>query len=839
MTIECPKCHFENKDDTIYCGKCATELKPPEQAPIEHTETLQAPQEELTTGSTFAGRYQIIEELGKGGMGKVYKAQDTEIKEKVAIKLIKPEISADKKTVERFQNELKFARKIVHKNVGRMYDLGKEEGNYYITMEYVEGQDLKGVIRQTKQLTIGTTISIAKQICEGLKEAHNLGVVHRDLKPSNIMIDKNGDARIMDFGIARSTTGKGITDKGIMIGTPEYMSPEQVEGKEIDQRTDIYSLGIILYEMLTGRVPFEGDTALTVAVKHKTEEPKEPKEYNEQISDDLNGVILKCLEKDKEKRYQSSGEVRSELENIGKGIPTTDREIPKRKAITSKEITVTLGLRKMLVPLLIFIAIIIIGIVIWQLLLKKEAVPSPLVQDKPSIAVLPFEDLSPQKDQEYLCDGFSESLINALNKINGLRIPGRTSSFLFKDKERDIQEIGERLNVNTVLEGTVQKAYDKLRITVKLIDVSDESLLWSEQYSRELDDIFIIQDDITSAIVKELKISLIGEERKNLAKRYTDNQEAYNQYLRGIYFLNDRTEEGMVKSIDYFNKAIELDPAYALAYVGLADSYILLAEWEFSSPQEVYPKAKNAALKALEIDDKLSEAHCALAMIKRDYEWDWVGAEREFKRAIELNPNYPTAHQWYAEYLTCMARHDEAIEEIGRATELDPLSINIASVTGGVIFYYAREFDRGIEQCKKALDLDPTHYPSHFSLAWNYRQKEIYEEAIVELNKAIEIGGASFLKIDLACTYALSGERAKAQMIVEDLRKVLPQGYVSSYYFAMYYFAIGENDQGFRYLDKAFEERNFIMVFIKVDPFLDGIRHDPRFKAILKKMNLE
>jgi Tol biopolymer transport system component/serine/threonine protein kinase len=370
MTIECPKCKTDNPDTLKFCGECGTQLKKAEGAPMKHTETLQAPREELTTGSTFAGRYQIIEELGKGGMGKVYKAQDTEINEKVAIKLIKPEISADEKTVERFQNELKFTRKISHRNICRMYDLNKEEGSYYITMEYVSGEDLKSFIRRAAPISIPKAISIAKQVCDGLEEAHSLGVVHRDLKPSNIMIDKNGNARIMDFGIARSTTGKGITDKGMMIGTPEYMSPEQVEGKEVDQRTDIYSLGIILYEMLTGRVPFEGDTALTVAVKQTTETPKEPREYNEHISDDLNSLILKCLEKEKENRLQSTDQLRFELENIEKDIPTTDRVIPERKSQTSKEITVTFRKKKLVIPA-VFV-LLLLAVILGYLFLRPE-----------------------------------------------------------------------------------------------------------------------------------------------------------------------------------------------------------------------------------------------------------------------------------------------------------------------------------------------------------------------------------------------------------------------------------------------------------------------------------
>lgn len=351
--MKCPKCQHENPDDTLFCGKCGTQFPSTER--IEITETMESPKEELTTGSTFAGRYQIIEELGKGGMGRVYKVHDTKIKEKIALKLIKPEITKDKKTIERFSNELKLARKIRHKNICQMFDLGEERGTHFITMEFVPGQDLKGLTRQTGQLAVGTTISIAQQICDGLTEAHKLGVVHRDLKPSNIMIDKEGDVRIMDFGIARSLKAKGITGTGMMIGTPEYMSPEQVEGKEVDQRSDIYSLGVILYEMLTGQVPFEGDTPFSVAMKHKTEAPLNPRKVNAQIPENLSSLVLRCLKKDKEKRYQSPGEVKSELVNIEKGIPITERIVPKRKPVTSKEITIKFDLKKFFIPALVII----------------------------------------------------------------------------------------------------------------------------------------------------------------------------------------------------------------------------------------------------------------------------------------------------------------------------------------------------------------------------------------------------------------------------------------------------------------------------------------------------
>jgi len=836
--MKCPKCHFKNPDDSKFCKECGTQIISSKEISASPTETLETPKEELTTGSIFAGRYQIIEVLGKGGMGKVYRALDKKLNEEVALKLVKPEIASDKKTLERFSNELKIARKIAHKNVGRVYELMEEKGTHFITMEYVPGEDLKSFIKRAGPLSAGKTTFIAKQVCEGLAEAHKLGVVHRDLKPQNIMIDKEGNSRIMDFGIARSLKAKGITDAGVMIGTPEYMSPEQVDAKETDQRSDIYSLGVILYEMVTGRAPFEGDTPLSIAVKQKTETPEDPRKLNSQIPVDLSNVILRCMEKNKEKRYQSAGELHSELINIEKGIPTTERIVPKRKPITSREITVTFGLKKLLIPALVVTALVIATVIIWQLLPEKEAIP-PAPSGKPSIAVLPFTDLSEQKDQEYFCEGLADSIINALTNIQNIRVPARSSAFSFKGKERDINDIGNRLNVETVLEGSIQKVGNKLRITAQLTNVADEYLLWSEQYNRELDDVFAIQDEITLTIVDKLKIKLLGEEKARIGKRHTIDPWAYEAYLKGRYYCNKRSEEGMTKSIEYFKQSIEIDPAYALAYAGLADSYIVLGEWAIYPSKEVYPKAKAAALKALEIDDGLAEAHNALAMIKRDYDWDWSSAEKEFKRAIELNPNYPTAHQWYAEYLSGMGRHEESIAEIKRAQELDPLSLIINTVSG-YVFYFARQYDLAIEQCQKTLDLDSTFIPAHYFMGLSYEQKGMYEEAIEELKKGVTVSKESpLLEATLAHVYALAGKRSKAQEILEELKKRSKKKYVFPSGIALIYCGLDEKDQAIKWLEKDYNERSSGMVMLKVDPMLDNLRSDPRFNALLKKIGLE
>ncbi len=815
--------------------ECATPLPQPED--VTFTKTIETPIEELTTGSTFAGRYQIIEELGKGGMGRVYKALDKEINEQIAIKLIKSEIAFDRKTIERFRNELTTARKIVQKNVCRMYDLNKEKGNYYITMEYISGQDLKGLIRQTGQLTVGKAISITKQISEGLVEAHSLGVVHRDLKPNNIMIDRGGNARIMDFGIARAVKGKSITGSGVMIGTPQYMSPEQVEGKDVDQRSDIYSLGVILYEMVTGRLPFEGETPLAVAMKHKGETPRDPKELNAQIPEDLSQVILKCLEKDKNNRYQSADGLRSELINIEEGLPTTDGAIPPKKPLTSKKTAVTFGLEKGLNPTITAAVLLIVILFIWSPWSKEKVIPAS--PDKPSLAVLPFEDISPQKDQETFCDGLSTSIITALSNLNELAIRARSSSFAFKSKELTPQEIGKRLNVDTILEGTLHKEGNSLRLTAQLMNVFDASVIWGNQWDRELADTFDIQDEITDAIVKNLKIELLGDEEERLKKRSTENLKAFNFYSTGLFWWNKRTAEGMEKAIDYFNQAIEEDSNYALAYVGLADSYNLLNFYADVSPEECYPKAREAVLKALEIDEMLGEAYNSLAYYKERYEWDLLGAEKDFKRAVELNPNYATAHFWYGELLQFTERFDEAVEETKIALDLDPISLIINAQLGWA-YLNAGKLDQAKAQLRKSIEMDPGFAQAHQILGMVHLSEKKYQDAITEFKEHRELSGSSVMSLsNLGYAFAKAGQYDEANKILEEMELISNEKYVSPYQMAIVNVGLGENEKALDLLEKAYEERNEFLVFLNSDvvsSWFAPLFSHPRYKELLKKI---
>jgi serine/threonine protein kinase/Tfp pilus assembly protein PilF len=818
-----------------FCLNCATAL--PSQENVAITETMEAPKEELTTGSIFGDRYQIIEELGKGGMGRVYKALDTKINEKIALKLIKPEIASDKNTITRFGNELKMARKISHRNVGTMYHIGEEKGTHFITMEYIPGENLKSMIRMSGQLGLGTAIRIAKHVCEGLIEAHRMGVIHRDLKPGNIMIDRQGDARILDFGIARSLGAKGITGAGVMIGTPEYMSPEQVEGKEADQRSDIYSLGIILYEMMTGRVPFEADTPFAIGVMQKGESPQDPKELNPNIPDTLSEVILKCLEKQKENRYQSVEALQSELGKIETGIPTTERVASKRKPMTSKEVTVTFSPKKVLIPALIIVALVIIAVAIWQLLPSKESAPPP--PEKHSIAVLPFEDLSPQKDQEHFCDGLADELINRLNKVESLIVPARSSSFYFKGKDISPQEIGEKLKVSNILEGTLRKSGNRLRITVSLINASDGFPIWSDQYQRDEEDIFDLQDKISLDIVDNLKVKLLGEEKAQLVRRNTQDPEAYNLYLRGRFFWNKRTEEGIKKAIDYFEQAIAKDPDYALAYVGLADSYNIIP-WYSSFPfKQAIQKAREAVMKSLAIDNSNPEA-LATSGFNKMYDFDWSGAESELKKAIELNPNYATAHHWLAFYYLYQANFERAIEEILKARELDPLSV-IINADIAQISNYAREYDLAIDGAQKAIELDPNWGDAYFFLGYAYYGKSMIEETLSIYKKSSDLDprNMAYVAISAGSMFDQIGQSERAQQVRDEFIRGASRPDFPPFLWAVFYFSIGENNRGFEWLDKAYEERDPFLWYVKVDHNLDDVRSDPRYLELLSKVGLD
>jgi serine/threonine protein kinase/lipopolysaccharide biosynthesis regulator YciM len=740
-------------------------------------------------GKTIS-HYKILEKLGEGGMGVVYKAQDTKLDRKVALKFLPKHLLCDESAKTRFVHEAKAASALNHTNITTIYEIDEVASACFICMEYIEGKSIKELIKE-KTFSIEEIVNISVQIAEGLNAAHKKGIVHRDIKSDNIMITNDALVKIMDFGLAKLKGVSRVTKAGTTLGTVSYMSPEQARGEEVDHRTDIWSLGVVLYEMFTRQLPFKGEYEQAVIYAILNEKPNPIADLRTDLPGELEPIVNKALAKSPDSRYQKAEDIVIDLKEL------------RNRVESVKEQTLTKKLQ-------------------------------------PSIAVLPFVDMSPQKDQEYFCDGMAEELINALTKIEKLQVVSRTSAFQFKGKAHDIHEVGRKLKVQTVLEGSVRKAGNRLRITAQLVDVADGYHLWSEKYDRDMEDIFAIQDEISLAIVDKLKVKLLGGEKENLVKRYTDNIEAYNLYLKGRYFWSKRTEQGLKKGIEYFKRATKKDAHYALAYAGLADSYSLLCSYHILSPEESIPRAETAAKRAMEIDDSLAEAYEALAHVRILYDWNWSESEQEFKRAIQVNPGFATAHQRYSLLLTVTGQLDEAIVQIKQAQELEPLSL-IINTDVALIFYIARQYDRAIEQSRNVIEMDPNFGVAHFVLGLAYEQKKSYKDAIQELQQGISAsGGITVMTGALGHTYAVSGNRDKALTVLNELKELSKRRYVSPYSIAIVYIGLGEKDQAFEWLQKAYEDRSvwLIHLHLKVDPRLDSLRRDARFKALLKKMGL-
>jgi len=719
--MKCPKCHSENPETKQFCADCGTRLTPSKDIGV--TRTLETTPDEFSRGTVFASRYEVLEELGGGGMGKVYRVYDRKLEEEVALKLIRPEIAADWEAIERFRNEIKIARKITHKNVCKMYDLGESGGASYITMEYVPGEDLRSFIHRSKQLTVATAVSISRQVAEGLSEAHSLGIVHRDLKPGNIMIDKEGNAKVMDFGIARSLLGKGLTGEGAIIGTPEYMSPEQVEGKEADQRSDIYALGVIIFEMLVGSPPFEGETPFAIANKHKTEPPPVPKKLLPQLPEALNKVILRCLEKDRANRYQTAGELLTDLSAVEQTFLTADRALTraKTKIRTSREITVKVTPRKLIIPAAIVLVAAIAGLVLFK--------PEPGKID--SLAVLPLADLSPNEGVGYSVDGIHDALINELCKIPAVTVIARQSVLRYKDSQKTIPEIARELKVTGIVEGSVVQAKDTVRITVSLLNGPDGKRLWGPKtFNRENADILSLYSDVALTIAREIDAKLAAQNVENLTRERKVKPEAYNLYYQAIYggWQNELSmKQGLKKKLELLEQAVEIDPDFALAHALTAMVLQDLAIYGFYTPRsEAFQKARESAKKAVSLDDSLAEAHEALGSVKFNLDWDFDGFEREYRKAMELTPGR-TVGSW-ATNLTLLAHFDEALALLKRMSESNPLYPAVPTWD----LLMARRFDEAIASAKKSLEANPENWYARMFLSNGYAFKKMCAEALAE-----------------------------------------------------------------------------------------------------------
>jgi serine/threonine protein kinase/Tfp pilus assembly protein PilF len=736
--------------------------------------------------------YKILEKLGEGGMGTVYKAEDTRLDRIVALKFLSPDALESEADRERFVNEAKAAAALNHPGICTVYDISEEAGQFFIAMEYVESRTLKEQIA-SGPLAVEEAVDVATQIAEVLQEVHGKGILHRDIKPGNILVGSRGRVKLSDFGLAKFSRASSVSEMGKVFGTVAYMSPEQTGGEELDARSDIWSLGVVLYEMLAGARPFEGDYDGAIVYSILNVDPEAPAAPGSDISPELQRVALKSLEKERDMRYASAAGFLEDLKRAVAGEAAGDGD-------------------------------------------------DRVGELKPSIAVIPFANMSADEDQEYFCDGLADEIINALAHLEGLRVVSRSSAFAFKGKTKDIREIGGKLNVGTVLEGSVRRSGEKVRITAQLVNVDDGFQLWSGKFDRDLEDIFAIQDEISMAIVGSLKPRLLIGEKDKVVERHTLDVDAYNHYLRGRWFWDKRTGESLEKAIDYFKLAVERDPGYAQAYAGIADSYNDLPTYGLHVPSDVYSKAKEAALKAIEVDPSHAEPHASLGLIKTDYEWDWEGAEREFRRAIELNPTYSSARHWYAVLLMWIGRYDEAVEEINRALELDPLNLVINRSTGMILSCAGRS-EGGFKALERTLELDPNFVYTHLLMGHAHLRLRNLDKALDEFMLERNVSGTlrPYVESWIGIALALLGKAEEARDILHDILDVSRTSYVPSFQIGMLHLVLGELDRGFELFDRAYKERDIWMRSLKVrQPFFpEHVRNDPRMAQVLAKMKMD
>lgn len=743
--------------------------------------------------------YKILEKLGEGGMGVVYLADDTRLERKVAIKFLPKEIAGDPDNQQRFENEAKAAAALNHPNIATIHAIEKDAGNQFIVMEYIDGTELGEAIKNRDDefpFDIDQSIKYAVQIARALNVAHTNKIVHRDIKSSNIMISKSGQLKVMDFGLAQMEHQKHVDLLKSTAGTVAYMSPEQAGGMDADHRADIWSFGIVLYELFTGDLPFKADyeQALMYAIQHEEYYPVI--KIRPDIPEILDSIIKMCLQKDPEERYQSVVEILKDFDKLRK-ISTSG--ISMDTAISSASAN--------------------------------------------RLAVLPVVNISQAAEDEYFADGMTEELISTLSKIKELRIIARSSVMQYKTIAKSIKEIGKELNVATVLQGSVRKSSNSIRISIQLIDTSSEELLWSYDYNKGFNDIFEIQSDIAKSVANALKLTLLEKEESRVEEDYTKNIDAYNFYLKGRFFWNKRTSKDLEQSIEFLEKAIDTDPGFAVAYAALADAYIIFGDYNYIAPSEAFPKALQAAQKALEIDNELAQAHCALACVQAVFYADFKKAEKEFKYAIKLNPAYATSYHWYAiNCLVPLKRYDEAITQINKALEMDPLSL-IINTTVGLVHYFAGQLDKAIEIFNTTLQYDQNFGVAlHFS-SWTYAQKGLKRKAVEQMEKALTLLGSSLaLRAELGCIYALCGEANEALEIYNEIMRDLENEAASAY--AKYSIAglhacLFKNELAVEWLEKAATEKTFRMIYLNTDPWFENILHFSRVQKMIKDFNLE
>ncbi len=735
--------------------------------------------------------YKILEELGRGGMGVVYKAEDTKLKRTVALKFLPPEFMSDSEAKQRFLIEAQAAAALDHPNICAIHEIEEGNGQTFMVMGFIEGRSLEAKIKG-ERLKIKEVLDIALQIAEGLKVAHEHGIIHRDIKPANIMITKEGRAKILDFGLAKLSGLSQLTRSGATLGTTAYMSPEQARGEPVDQRTDIWSFGVVLYQMLTGQLPFEGEYEQAIIYSILHDEPEAPSSFREDIPQDLEQIVLNALQKEPRQRFSSMAEM----------IPAL-RELQNKSTAISKA--------------------------------KAQESKKTL----PSIAVLPFTNISADPEQEYFCDGMAEEIINALTQIEGLRVVARTSAFAFKGKNVDVREIGKILNVTTVLEGSVRKAGKRVRVTAQLIKVADGYHLWSEKYDRDLEDIFAVQDEISQKITHQLKGKLFGEEKEKLVRKPVENMEAYELLLKGRYFMNQMTRAGLNKGIDYFQQAIERLPDFAEAYANMASCYSVQAMLGYLPSNIAMAKAKTIAQKALSIDPNQVTVHSTLGLAILYHDWDWQGAKRELDRARALNPNHVNTHIYFSLYYQILGKVEDALREAQQAAELDPIS-TIIIINFAVHLVRANKLKQAKKQIAKIFELVPDHPYAHYLSGQIAVLQGEYEKAFTHYEKSMKQSGQTHLLIAaLGWAHGKAGNRQKALEFLKKLEAIAQHEAVSPVYFTRIYIALKDFDKAFDYLEKAYQEHDSSLLNIRTEESIWDLHGHPRFLEFLKKMGLD
>jgi serine/threonine-protein kinase len=796
----------------------------------------------LMVGETVS-HYRVLQKLGSGGMGEVYLCEDLTLGRRVALKFLAGADPNDRQSIDRFLREARTASALNHPNICTIHEIGNHEGRPFLVLELLEGHTLTEEIGG-KPLPVDRVIDLAIQIADALDAAHASGIIHRDIKPANIVVTKRGEAKVLDFGLAKlgpqrqdptsqsnaatALRHEHVTSPGTSLGTVAYMSPEQARGEELDARTDLFSFGIVLYQMVTGRPAFGGQTTAVIFDEILNRLPPPPMKFNAAVPPELERIINKALEKDKDLRYSSAHEMRADLKRLKREADSARVVATSQPPSGSSREAVVPAARRLPRPIVWGAAVLAVALIAAGSFIYLSGGS----QQINSMAVLPFVNGSGNPDTEYLTDGITETLINSLAQLPGVRVSARSLAFRYKGRDVDPLKAGQDLNVRAVITGRVTTRGNMLVIQSDLVDVRTGAQLWGGQYNRPLADILAVQDEIASEIFEKLRLRLTGEEKKRATKRYTDNAEAYQLYLRGRYYWNQGTIAGFKKAIEYFQQAIGKDPKYALAQAGLADSYLFLGSYWV----EAIPEAKVAALKALELDRTLAEAHVSLGHIKLWLDWDWPAAELEFKQGISLNPNSALAHNQYAMYLAAMGRLSDAIVEVRRAQELDALSPIVNTDLGWYLLYSGRGSE-AVDQFRKTLELDPNYLAARWGLGASYAQQQLFAESIDELKKAVSLSEGSPVPMGhLGYAYGLKGAKAEADTTLAELRTLADRQYVPSSTVALVYAGLGNKAQALDWLEQAYQEHDFSIVFLDVVPWFKSLRSEPRFQQLVRRM---